>query len=346
MNVMKINSQKREGNNVLLEVEVEVSEFKVAVDKTIVRASKEINIPGFRPGKAPREMVERTLDREALEARAASDLISELYPRVIEESKIEPVDYPGVDIVQQKKAMPFVFSVKVDVYPEVKLGKYMGLKVDKTEAAITENEIDKILESLQKRFAGKEALPPLDDEFAKKVSHFQTLDELKKEVREGLLKDKTKHAEADVKDKLVATAVAEAKVDIPKGMIEREVDVLLDELKSSLAQSGLSLGDYLKGIKKDEKTIRAELQKSAEMRVRGKVVLRAVALEEKIKISEEELEREVKNMAAATGENMDELNKRLDEGAKRYIGDYMLRRKALDLIVGNAKINITKEEKK
>ena len=238
MNVMKINSQKREGNNVLLEVEVEVSEFKVAVDKTIVRASKEINIPGFRPGKAPREMVERTLDREALEARAASDLISELYPRVIEESKIEPVDYPGVDIVQQKKAMPFVFSVKVDVYPEVKLGKYMGLKVDKTEAAITENEIDKILESLQKRFAGKEALPPLDDEFAKKVSHFQTLDELKKEVREGLLKDKTKHAEADVKDKLVATAVAEAKVDIPKGMIEREVDVLLDELKSSLAQSG------------------------------------------------------------------------------------------------------------
>jgi FKBP-type peptidyl-prolyl cis-trans isomerase (trigger factor) len=340
---MKIRAQNREGNTVKLEIEEDYSKFLEAVDKTIVEVSRDIKIPGFRPGKAPKEMVEKALDREAVEARAAQNLISELYPQIIDEAKIDPVDYPNVEILQQKKKKPFVFKVSVDVYPEVKLGKYKGLKAEKKEAKVTDEDINKVLENFRQRLAQmekgeKKEPPPLDNEFVKKVSRFQTLEELKNELRQGMQRDRESESEADVRNKLIAAASAETKVDIPNGMIEKEIDIMLDELRTSLAQSNLTLEDYLKGIKKEGQALREELRKSAEIRVRGKVVLRAIAENEKMKISDEEFEKEINELAKASGQKPEELKKTIDEGAKKYIEDYMLRRNALDFLVEKAKI--------
>jgi len=340
---MKIRSQKREGNKVLLEVEEDYSRFEEAVDKTLTEAGKEIKIPGFRPGKAPKDLVERAVNREALESRAAQNLISDIYPKLIDKTKIDPVDYPSVEILQQKENMPFLFKLSVEVYPEVKLGRYKGLKVEKKKAEVSEEEILRVLGNFQERLAktspeGNKELLPLDDEFAKKVSHFGTLAELKEEIRETMLKDRKAEVEADLKNKLIAAASAEAKTDIPNGMIEREIDIMLDELRTSLSRSSLTLEDYLKGIKKEEKILRDELHKSAEIRAKGKVVLRAIADSEKMKISDEEMEGETKSIAEASGEKLEDLKRRLDEGAKKYIQEYMLRRKALDFVLEKAKI--------
>ncbi len=345
---MKIRSNKREGNRVLLEVEEENSKFEESVERALTQAGKEIKLPGFRPGKAPKELVERAVDRDVIEARAAQDLISRLYPVILEETGIDPVDYPNVEILQQEKDKPFVFKVAVDVYPEIKLGRYKGLKVEKKRAEVTEEEILRILGNLQERFAkigpdGKREVQPLDDEFAKKVSRHGTLAELKEEVREAVVRDRAAEAEADVKNKLIAAASAEAKVDIPPGMIEREIELMLDELRTSLARTNLTLEDYLKSIKKEEKTLREELRKSAEIRVRGKVVLRGVAEAEKIKVTEEEMKEEIKNLANEADKSAEEMEKTLDRVARRFIEDYLLRRKALDLLVEKAKI---KEEEK
>jgi FKBP-type peptidyl-prolyl cis-trans isomerase (trigger factor) len=340
---MKIISQKREGNRVLLEVEEGQSEFKKAVDRAIVEAGKEIKLPGFRPGKAPKEMIEKALDPQAVQARAAQALISDLYPRIIDETGIEPVDYPAVEILDQKKTKPFVFKITVDVYPEVKLGKYKGLKAEKKSSEVTDEEIDKVLKDTQARFAaaapdGNKDPLPLDDEFAKKVSRFNTLEELRAELRGAMTKDREAGAEADLKDKLIAAASAEAQIEIPDGMVRREVDVMLDELRNSLAQSRLSLEDYLKGIRKEEAALREEFGKTAGMRVKGKLVLRAIADAEKMEIAEAELDAELKTLSQASGEAVEDIKKRLDEGAKKYIEDYMLRRKSLDFIIEKAKI--------
>jgi FKBP-type peptidyl-prolyl cis-trans isomerase (trigger factor) len=340
---MKVLSQKREGNKVLLEIEEEYSKFLKAVDKTLVEAGKEIRLPGFRPGKAPREMIERAVNQEVVESRAAQNLISELYPTIVDETKIDPVDFPNVEITQQKEKKPFVFKITVDVYPEVKLGKYKGLKVEKKKIQMSEEEVLKVLGDFQRRLAktgpeGKKEEVPLDDEFAKKVSRFGTLAELKEEVRQTMLKDREAEAEADLRNKLIAAASAEAKVEIPPGMIEREISIMLDELRASLAESNLTLEDYLKGIKKDEKVMREELRKSAEVRVRGKVVLRQVADSEKMKISEEEMKEEMKNLAGTSGKSIQEMEKDLDQNARKFIEDYMLRRKALEFLVEKAKI--------
>jgi trigger factor len=344
---MKIRSNTRKGNKIILEVEEEYSKFLDQVEKTMVEVSADIKLPGFRQGKAPKAMVEQSVNREMVEAQAVQDLVSSLYPVVLDEAKIEPVDYPNVQIVEHKKDQPVVFKVEVDVYPEVNLGKYKGLKVDKKDVKITDEEIDKVLENLQKRMAhvdGKEAA--LDDEFAKKVSKYETFEELKKELREGMQKDKESAEEAEVKNKLIAEASKDAKVEIPNGMINREVDIMLDELRNSLAQSGLTLEDYLKGIKKDEKSMREELGKSAKVRVIGKVILKAIAEEEKLEISEEEMQEEYKALTQAAGRPAEESGKGIDDHAKEYIQDYMLRRKALDFLLEKAKVNIVEAPKK
>ena len=340
---MKIRSQNREGNKVSLEVEEEYSRFEESVGRALTEIGKEVKIPGFRPGKAPKEMIERAVNREAVEARAAQNLISELYPSILDEAKIDPVDYPSVEILEQKSKKPFVFKIAVDVYPEVKLGKYKGLKVEKKKVEVNEEEILKVLGNLQQRMAktgpeGKKELMPLDDEFAKKVSRFGTLAELKEELRGVMRRDREAEADADLKNKLIAAVSAEAKVDIPPGMVEREIEIMLDELRASLSRSNLSLEDYLKGIKKEEKTLREELRKSAEIRVRGKVVLREVASAEKMKITEEEMKEEIRNMERESGKNAEELEKSLDKNARKFIEDYMLRKKALDFLVEKAKI--------
>lgn len=347
---MKITSSNRDGNRFIIEIEEEYAQFLKAVDKAMIEAGKEVQIPGFRAGKAPKEMVEKFLNRDVVEAHAAQDLIAGLYPKIIDEVKIDPVDFPKVDIIQQKEKKPFIFKISVDVYPEIKLGKYKGLKVDKKEVKITDEDVKKVLGNFQNRIAmtnpsEKKELPPLDDEFAKKVSRHQTLDELKAEINEVLLKDRQAEADADVKNKLIAEAAGEAKVDIPQGMIEREINMMMDELKGSLAQSGLTLEDYLKGIKKDDKTLREEFKKSAEVRVRGKIVLRAIAEEEKMKINAEEMEQEFKNLAANSGQKIEDLKKSIEESGQKFIEDYMLRQKALAFLVEKAKISV-KEEKK
>jgi len=345
---MKIRKNERSGNTITLEIEEEYSGFEQAVNRTLVEVGKEIKIPGFRAGKAPKEIIERSINRDVVESRAAQNLIADLYPQILDEAKIEVVDFPKVEILQQEKSKPFVFKLMVEVFPEVKLGKYKGLKVDKEIVEVSEDEILKMLTNIQERFArtgpdGKKELPPLDDEFAKKVSSHKTLNELKAEARQVLERDRKAAVEASVKDKLIAAASAEAKVDIPKGMVKREVDVMLDELRTSLSQGNLTLEDYLKGIKKEEKALREELGKSAEIRVKGKVILRAVAEEEKIKINNEEMDAELQGIAKAGGKSLSDIKKSLEEGTRKYVEDYLLRRKALDFLVEKAKIKeITK----
>jgi len=344
---VKIRTQKREGNRVILEVEEEYSRFEEAAEKALVEVGKEIKLPGFRPGKAPREMIERAVNREAVEHRAEQNLISEIYPEIIDVARLEPVDYPNVEILQQEKEKAFIFKLSVDVYPLVKLGRYKGLRVEKKSTEVTGEEIVKILGNLQERFAvtnaeGKKELLPLDDEFAKKVSRFGTLAELKEEVREALQKEKMAEAEADVKNKLIAAASAEAQVEIPPAMVEREIGVMLDELRTSLAQSGLTLEDYLRGAKKEEKSLRDEMRKSAEIRVKGKVVLKAVAEAEQMKITPEEVQAELKSLAESSEQKPEELEKNLGEGGRKYIEDYLLRKKALDFLAEKASIREVK----
>ena len=346
---MKVLTQKREKNTVSLEIEADRAELEKSYEKALVEAGNEIRLPGFRPGKAPRKMIEGALNLQAVEQHAAQELISELYPSVIAETKIEPVDYPSVEIVQQAKDKPFVFKLTVEVYPEVKLGKYKGLKLEKQPVEVPEADVLSALGRLQERVStvdaeGKKTLQPLDDEFAKKVSRYGTLAELKAELLRVMSEEKIAAADADLRNQAIAAAGADAKLEVPRAMIERETDVMLDELKTSLAESGLTLEQYLQGAKKEAQVLRDELKNPAEIRVKGKLILKAVAAAEKLAVAPDEMAAEIKTMAEAYGQQADAAEKQLNEGGRAYIEEYLLRKKALDWLIGQATVKEAKQK--
>jgi FKBP-type peptidyl-prolyl cis-trans isomerase (trigger factor) len=349
MPTVKILAQKRDKNTVVLEIEAERAALDKSYEKALVEAGNEIRLPGFRPGKAPRKMIEGALNLQAVEQHAAQELISELYPAVLAETKIEPVDYPSVEIVQMAKDKPFLFKLTVEVYPEVKLGKYKGLKLEKQPTEVSEADVLAALGRLQERVStadaeGKKVLQPLDDEFAKKVSRYGTLAELKAELLRAMSEEKIAEAEADLRNQAIAAAGADAKLEIPQAMIERETDVMLDELKTSLAQSGLTLEQYLQGAKKEEQVLRDELKNPAEIRVKGKLILKAVAAAEKLTVTPDEMAAEIKTMAEAYGQQADAAEKQLNEGGRAYIEEYLLRKKALDWLIEQAAVKEAKQK--
>ncbi|MDI6732063.1 MAG: trigger factor [Candidatus Margulisbacteria bacterium] len=288
---MKIIKNTRKDNLVIMEIEENYSEFETEVEKAITESAKEMKLPGFRPGKAPRDIVEKNLNRDAIESHAAQELISNLYPKIIEETKMEPVDYPKIEMITLEKGKPIVVKIEAVVYPEVKLGRYKGIKVEK---------------------------------------------------------EKNTQSDEDVKNKLVAEVSSDIKADIPKAMVDREVEIMLDEFKASLAQSGLKLEDYLKGIKKEESAMKEELRKSAEIRVKGKLALRAVAEVEKIEVTPADIDHELQAVADQAGKTLEEVKKTVRQDGLGYIVDYLQRRKALDFLVEKAKLVEveSKQEKK
>ena len=342
MSLMKILSQKREKNLISLEIEADYASFRHSLEKAMVEAGKEIKIAGFRPGKVPRKILESALNLEAVEHRAAQDLIAELYPAIIAESKIDPVDYPNVEITQQAKDQPLLFKLTVEVYPEVKLGKYKGLKLARKPAEVTDEEVAAALGRLQERVSvagpdGKKELLPLDDEFAKKVGRFGTLAELRAEIWKALQEEKTAEADADLRNQAIAAAGAGAEVEISAALTERETSLMIDELKTSLAQSGLTLEQYLQGARKEAQALRQEMKKSAEIRVKGKVILKAVAEAEKLQVTPEEMSAEIRMLAESSGQDVAAVEQRMLKETRPYFEEYLLRKKALDFLVEHAK---------
>jgi len=427
---MKIIKQEKTGNKVKMQVELASALLKQALDKTYEEIVSEAKIPGFRKGKAPRKLIESRMEKASVLNRAINNLISDSYPKIIEEAKIEPVDFPEVTVLSGDVGKPLVFEVSVDVYPEVKLGKYKRLTVEVEKRGVSDKEIDNFINSLRERFASyidisergtenedfihldiaatsgagdvkslsgkgvnlvvgrghvtkefdkellglkvgenkdfkivmpedypvkdvagkeitfavnvkslrKKQLPPLDEEFTRKTSGKESIEEFKQDVRERLEKIKNERVDSEIRDKLVAEVSSKMKVDIPPGMVRRETDLMIDELKGSLAQDKLSLDDYLRSTKKDIEALRQELKKGAEVRVKGKIALRAVAEAEKIEVAPENLEEELKQLAKGGGNSLKEFKEKIGEGGIGFVKDYLLRRRALDFLVSKAKI--------
>ncbi|MEI4769384.1 trigger factor [Psychrobacillus sp. FJAT-51614] len=150
---MSVKWEKQEGNNGLLTVEVTAEEVAKGLDQAFKKVVKQINVPGFRKGKMPRQMFEKMYGVESLFQDALDIILPHAYGHAVEDAGINPVDQPEIDIVTMEKGQPLVFTAKVVVKPEVTLGDYKGLEVTKLEETVTDEEIDEQLQSQQARLA-------------------------------------------------------------------------------------------------------------------------------------------------------------------------------------------------
>ncbi len=426
---MGLQLEKLEHNMAKMTIEVGAEELEKALEKAFQKQKNKINIPGFRKGKAPRKLVEKMYGPEVFYEDAANILIPDAYDKAVEECGEEIVSSPKIEVTEIEAGKGMVFTAEVALKPEVTLGKYKGVKVDKADTTVTEEEvaaaIDKERESnaravnvtdravksgdetiidfegfvdgvafeggkgenypltigsnafipgfedgligaelekevdvnvtfpedyQAKELAGKPAvfkcvvkeikekiLPELDDEFASDVSDFDTLAEYREDVKKNLEERKAANAKREKVDAVVEAVIADAKMDIPEAMIETTQRQLLDEYAQNMQAQGLSLEQYMKYTGLDADTLLEQLRPQAEDRIKGRLVLGAVAKAENITVTEEDYEEEVKSMAEAYGIEPEKAKEMLNESAKKSIMEDIAIRKAQEFVVENAK---------
>ena len=432
---MSLKSSNKVDTNVWeLEVSVDGDTFKDAVTKAYLKQRKNITIPGFRKGKAPRAFIEKYYGEGVFYEDALEAIYPDAVASAIEEAKLEPVDTPYDLEIPEMGNDGVTMKFKVTVKPEVELGEYKGLKATKKSTKVTADEVkaelarmqeqnstvsdvddravkkndivvidfegfvdgkafeggkaekyeltigsnqfipgfeDQIIghkigdefdvnvkfpEDYQADLASKDAVfkiklhgikvkevPALDDEFAKDVSEFDTLDELKKDIKKQLEKRKNDDAENELHNTLLEEVAKGIKAEIPEAMIEKTIDDDVNEYSYRLQSQGLKLETYLKYTGMDMKGFREGFKERAETQVRLNLALEKIIEKEKIEVTEEDIEAEYKKYADAYNMDIDTIKQAVSaESLKPELAS----RKAIDLIVDSAVVTEEKAAKK
>ena len=398
---MEAKMEKIDVNVVKFEVKVEADKFKEALTRAYKKNIKKFNVPGFRKGKVPMNVVKKYYGVEVLLEDAVNFSIEGSYAEALKENNVRPVDFPKVEVVQAEEGKDLIYTAEVIVYPEVELGEYKGLNVEKKTYEVTEEEVSAKLKEMQEKNArvevkegaiengniavidfkgfidgvafeggeghdysleigsgsfidnfeeqlvgakagdkvevnvtfpesyGKEELngkpakfevevkevkakelPVLDDEFAKEVSEFETLEALKEDTTKKLEEANTARAEREYEEAILRSVVENAKMDIPAVMVEQEIDRMVQNLAQRLQYQGLTLEQYFQFTGADAEKMREYMKENAETKVKTELVLEALQKAEKMEVLDEELKEkasEVSKLYGANDEKMVEL---------------------------------------
>ena len=425
---MSLQVEKLEKNMAKLTIEASAEEFENALQKAYLKNKGKMNIQGFRKGKAPRMIIEKMYGPSIFYEDAANEIIPEAYEKAALESGLDIVSRPDIDVVQVEKGKSFIFTAEVAVKPEVTLGKYKGIEVEKKAITVTEEEImaqidkereqnsrtitvdnrpvqmndittidfegfvdgtpfeggkgedysltigshsfiDTFEEQLvgktvgeevevnvtfpeeyqAKELAGKPALfkvkikeikvkelPELDDDFAQDVSEFNTLDEYKENIKATIKEGKEKELKTEKENEIVDKIIEGAVMDIPEPMIEAQVNQMAEDFAQRIKYQGLSIEQYFQFTGMDAKKFMESLKPQAVKRIQSRLVLEAVAKAENIEVSEEELEKELTEMASRYQMEVDKLKELVGEKEKEQIKADIAVQKAVDFVAEQA----------
>ena len=415
----------KEDGKVVIAFSATKEEFAKGLDQAFKRAVKRVNAPGFRKGKLPRAVFNKMYGEEALYQDAVDYVLPRAYTKAIDELEVSPLAMPDIDVKEISKEEGVKFEAVVTVKPNVELGEYKNLGLEKDSVEVTDADVEERLDSLLSRqaewqikegeskkgdivvidfkgfigdeafeggeakgyelelgsgsfipgfeeqlegkvapvdtevnvtfpenyqvadLAGKEAkfevtvhdvkekvLPELTDEFVKEFSKeaASTVAEYKEKLKEEIKLEKENLAEKSYSDKVISTAVENAKVSVPEKLVEQEVNSMFEQFTGNLSRQGLSFDLYEQFTGKGESDLKAEMKSDAENKIKTSFVLGEIAEVEKVEVTDADIDAEVKELA--TMYNMTE------EGIKQRISVEDLRgelviQKTVDFLKAN-----------
>lgn len=415
----------KEDGKVVIAFSATKEEFAKGLDQAFKRAVKRVNAPGFRKGKLPRAVFNKMYGEEALYQDAVDYVLPRAYTKAIDELEVSPLAMPDIDVKEISKEEGVKFEAVVTVKPNVELGEYKNLGLEKDSVEVTDADVEERLDSLLSRqaewqikegeskkgdivvidfkgfigdeafeggeakgyelelgsgsfipgfeeqlegkvapvdtevnvtfpenyqvadLAGKEAkfevtvhdvkekvLPELTDEFVKEFTKeaASTVAEYKEKLKEEIKLEKENLAEKSYSDKVISTAVENAKLSVPEKLVEQEVDSMFEQFTGNLSRQGLSFDLYQQFTGKGEAELKAEMKSDAENKIKTSFVLGEIAEVEKVEVTEADIDAEVKELA--TMYNMTE------EGIKQRISVEDLRgelviQKTVDFLKAN-----------
>ena len=426
---MNVKVESIEKNIVQLEIEVESEKFAQGMQKSFLKNAKKYNVPGFRKGKAPRNMIERVYGEQVFYEDAINIVCPEAYDEAIKQEAIDTVDKPEIDIKTMGAGENLVFTAKVTTKPEIELGEYIGVEIKKIEASVSdedvENELKKAAEKNSRlitiedrgvlsgdtvlidfegfidtiafeggkasnfelvigsnqfipgfedqligqktgeelevnvsfpedygkeELSGKPALfkvtineiklkelPVIDDEFAKDVSEFDTLEGYKFNLKNKLIETAEHKAKHETEDSVINKIAENASVEIPKVMIEKHIDSLVYDFNSRLKYQGLELNKYLEIMGMDLNAFREQFSVKAALDVKIQLVVEKISKVEKTEASQEEIYGELEKLAQNYQQETEEFKKHLREEDIEYIKGNLIFKKTIEMLVKSAK---------
>ena len=432
---MSVKVENLEKNMAKLTVEVDNAEFVKAIDVAYKKNRNKFSLPGFRKGKAPKDMIMKMYGPQVFFEDALNEILDKTYPEAAKESGLEIVSRPEISVEQIGMDKNVIYTATVAVKPEVTLGEYKGVTVEKAETTVSAKEVnEKLAAELEKNarvvevereiqkddiatidfvgsvdgvefeggkgedypltigsgtfipgfedqlighkagetvdvkvtfpenygakdLAGKEALfvttikavkekqvPAADDEFASEVSEFDTLDEYKKDLKKTLKEQKEKAATTTNEKNVIAKVVENASVEIPAPMLEAQLDNMLYDYQTRLAQQGIPMDQYLKITGQTVEQIKDQMKESAEKNLKTSLVIEAIMEKENITVADERVDEEFKKIAEQYKMEYDDLMKTVSEEQKESMKREVAFQETIDMLVAEA--NLVKVEKK
>lgn len=427
---MNVKVENLEKSRVKLEITVDAEKFEEGMSRAFFKNAKYFSVPGFRKGKAPRARVEKYYGEHVLYEDAFNEIAPEIYADAIKENNIEAVANPEIDITQIGNGKELIFTAIVTIKPEVKLGKYKGVKVEKKEYPVSDEDVentlkamaeknariitcgdDKIVENgdtavidfegfvddvafeggkaenyslevgshtfipgfedqliglkkgeeadvnvtfpeeyFSKELAGKPAVfkikvneiktkeyPVIDDEFAKDVSEFDTLKELKDDTRANLEEDNARRAKFEMEESAIATVVEKTEIDIPKAMLDAEVDEYVHDMEHRLEHQGISLDMYMQMTNSDILAVREQFTEKARKNIMTRLTLEAIFKAENIEITDEDVNNKLRDVAKEYGRDAEEFITKANDQVKTYAREELKYDLAVKFVMDNAK---------
>lgn len=424
--------EKKEINKVYFNIELPSDKFEAAVQQAYLKNRGKFNIPGFRKGKVPKRIIDMNYGEDFFYEDAINALLPEAYDEAVKELGLEPVDTPHVDVDEIKKGEPIVVKFHVDVKPEVKLGDYESIELEKIEYNVTDEMVEEELKAAQEKngrmidasdrevqngdvltidFAGfadgeqfdggtaegqtleigsntfipgfeeqligkkkgeevevnvtfpeeyheeslkgqpavfkvtihdikAKELPALDDEFAKDVSDFETLDEYKADIRAKLEENYSNQEKIDKENRVVEKVVELAEVEIPEGMINTQVDNEVSDFEYRMRMQGFELSKYLELTGMDLSQLQEQLRPAAERRVKADLVLEAIGNAEKVEVTDEDIDAELDKLAEQYNkDNKEKFIADMKKGDLGFLKAGITNSKVIDLLMSKVKFN-------
>ena len=422
---MNVQVENLEKNMVKLTIEVPEEQVEPALNKAYLKERNRIRIDGFRKGKVPRQIIEKMYGPEVFYEEAANILIQDNYEEAMDESGVDIVSSPSMEIVQIEKGKPFIFTAEVAKRPEVKLGQYKGVKVKKVDTSVTdedvEGEIEKernrnarsvekegeiaegdtaeidfegfldgepfeggkgeghsleigshsFIDGFEEQLVGKKAgeetelnvtfpedyheeslagkpvvfkvkihtvrskeVPELDQDFAEDQG-FDSVEEYREDVRKRLVDIKEMDARRQKEDEAIEKIMDSSEMEIPDAMIDSQVNTMLKGFAQRMAGQGLSMKQYMQFTGTDVDALKEQTRPEAIKRIRSSLVLEAIAKEESLNATDEEVEEEIGKMAERYGMEKEKFLEVMGENERENVKRDLNIEKAIDLILDN-----------
>ncbi len=384
---MNVKSIERKGNEATIVVEIDKELMESGVNKAYMKARKQIMIPGFRKGKAPRKMIEAMYGAHVFYEDGLEEIFPEVYEFAVVKQDLKAIGRPSLTDMDINEENIVTLTLTTEVYPEVTLGQYKGLEVEKAEATVSDEQVQAELDRMAQNVASTETveraaemgdtanidfegfdngvpfdggkgdnfdlklgsgqfvpgfeeqvvgmtageekdinitfpenytaelagkavvfhvklnkvtvtnLPELDDEFAKDVSEFETLEELKADIRAKALEAAEKQIASAFENACVEKAAENTTVEMPKALIDSELDTQMERFAYQLQMSGYSMEQYAQMMGGDVNTMRNAFRPAAEKQAKISVTLEKIVEVEGLTVSDEEIEAEFASLA-------------------------------------------------